>query len=92
MDLSLSIAIGSSLQIALFVAPLLVVLSYFIGPRPMDLVFSMAEVLAVVVSVLITGQVADDGVSHWMEGVQLLGVYIMLAIILFALPTSSLHR
>lgn len=88
MDLSLSIAIGSSLQIAIFVAPLLVVLSHFIGPRPMDLVFSMAEVLAVVISIFITGQVADDGVSHWMEGVQLLGVYIMLGIIFYFLPNT----
>jgi Ca2+:H+ antiporter len=88
MDLSLSIAIGSSLQIAIFVGPLLVVLSHFIGPKPMDLVFTMAEVLAVVISVFITGQVADDGVSHWMEGVQLLGVYIMLGIIFFFLPAS----
>ncbi len=88
MDLSLSIAIGSSLQIALFVAPLLVVLSQFMGPRPMDLVFTMAEVVAVVVSVFITAQVADDGVSHWMEGVQLLGVYIMLGIIFFFLPAT----
>jgi Ca2+:H+ antiporter len=88
MDLSLSIAIGSSLQIAIFVGPLLVVLSHFIGPKPMDLVFTMAEVLAVVVSVFITGQVADDGVSHWMEGVQLLGVYIMLGIIFFFLPAA----
>ena len=91
MDLSLSIAIGSSLQIAIFIAPLLVVLSYFIGPKPMDLVFTMAEVLAIVVSVMITAQVADDGVSHWMEGVQLLGVYIMLAIIFFFLPAGLAH-
>ncbi|MFN8813466.1 MAG: cation transporter, partial [Acidobacteriota bacterium] len=74
--------------IAIFVAPLLVVLSHFIGPRPMDLVFSMAEVLAVVISIFITGQVADDGVSHWMEGVQLLGVYIMLGIIFYFLPSG----
>ncbi|MFN7542020.1 MAG: cation transporter, partial [Acidobacteriota bacterium] len=74
--------------IAIFVAPLLVVLSHFIGPRPMDLVFSMAEVLAVVISIFITGQVADDGVSHWMEGVQLLGVYIMLGIIFYFLPNT----
>ncbi len=89
MDLSLSIAIGSSLQIAIFVAPLLVVLSHFIGPRPMDLVFTIAEVLAVAVSVFITGQVADDGVSHWMEGVQLLGVYIMLGILFYFLPAAA---
>ncbi len=89
MDLSLSIAIGSSLQIAMFVGPLLVVLSHFIAPQPMDLVFTMAEVLAVAVSVFITGQVADDGVSHWMEGVQLLGVYIMLGILFYFLPVAA---
>ena len=58
MELSLGIAIGSSLQIALFVAPLLVMVSHFIGPRPMDLVFTPAEVLAVFLAVLITGQIA----------------------------------
>ncbi len=92
MDLSLSIAIGSSLQIAIFVGPLLVVLSHFMGPKPMDLVFTMAEVLAVVISVFITAQVADDGVSHWMEGVQLLGVYIMLGIIFFFLPAAAMRH
>src|SRR5438309_3234412 len=60
MELSLGIAIGSSLQIALFVAPVLVILSHFIGPRPMDLVFTPAEVLAVFLSVLITSQIASD--------------------------------
>jgi Ca2+:H+ antiporter len=89
MDLSLSIAIGSSLQIAIFVGPLLVVLSHFMGPQPMDLVFTMPEVLAVAVSVYITGQVADDGESHWMEGVQLLGVYVMLGILFYFLPAGG---
>ncbi len=86
MDLSLGIALGSSLQIALLIAPLLVVLSYFIGPKPMDLVFSPAEVLAVTLSVLIAGQIAGDGESNWMEGVQLLAVYIILGIVFFFLP------
>ena len=86
MDLSLGIALGSSLQIALFVAPLLVILSYFIGPSPMDLVFTPAEVLAVTVSVLIAGQIAGDGESNWMEGVQLLAVYVILGIAFFFLP------
>src|ERR1051326_1553886 len=57
MELSIGIAIGSSLQIALFVAPILVMVSHLIGPRPMDLVFTPAEVLAVFVAVLITGQI-----------------------------------
>jgi Ca2+:H+ antiporter len=89
MELSIGIAIGSSLQIALFVAPLLVILSYFVGPRPMDLVFTPAEVLAVFLAVLITGQVASDGKSNWLEGVQLLAVYLMLAVVFYFLPDVS---
>lgn len=86
MDLSLSIAIGSSIQIALFVAPVLVLVSYVAGPRPMDLVFTPAEVLAVVLAVAITGQIAGDGECNWLEGVQLLAVYVILGIVFFFLP------
>ena len=88
MDLSLGIALGSSLQIALFVAPLLVLISYLAGPRSMDLVFTPAEVLAVTLSVLIAGQITADGKSNWMEGVQLLAVYVILAIAFFFLPDT----
>jgi Ca2+:H+ antiporter len=86
MEIALGIAIGSSLQIALFVAPLLVIASHFIGPRPMDLVFTPAEVLAVFVAVLISGQIASDGETNWLEGVQLLAVYLILAIVFYFLP------
>jgi Ca2+:H+ antiporter len=86
MDLALGIAIGSSLQIALFVAPVLVLASYALGPRPMDLVFSPAEVVAVVLAVAITGQIAGDGEAHWLEGVQLLAVYLILGIMFYFLP------
>jgi Ca2+:H+ antiporter len=86
MDLSMSIAIGSSIQVALFVAPLLVVLSHFIGPRPMDLLFSLAEVVAVVLSVLIVNHVASDGESNWLEGLMLLAVYAILGIAFYTLP------
>lgn len=89
MDLSLSIAIGSSIQIALFVAPLLVLASYVLGPRPMDLVFTPAEVLAVGIAVMITGQIARDGESNWLEGVQLLAVYVILGIVFFFLPEGA---
>ncbi len=89
MDLALSIAIGSSIQIALFVAPVLVLLSYVIAPRPMDLVFSPAEVLAVLVGVWLCAQVAGDGESHWLEGVQLLAVYVLLGILFYFLPESA---
>ena len=88
MDLSLGIAIGSSIQIALFVAPLLVLISYGVGPRPMDLVFTPAEVLAIALSVAITGQIAGDGESNWLEGVQLIAVYIILGIVFFFLPDT----
>jgi Ca2+:H+ antiporter len=86
MDLSLGIAIGSSTQIALFVAPVLVVASHVVGPRPMNLVFTPSEVLAVVLAVAITGQITSDGESNWLEGVQLLVVYIVLGIVFYFLP------
>jgi Ca2+:H+ antiporter len=85
MDLAYGIAVGSSLQIALLVAPLLVFTSYLIG-TPLDLIFTPFEVAAVTVSVLILGFVAMDGESHWMEGVMLVGVYAMLAIAFYFLP------
>jgi Ca2+:H+ antiporter len=86
MDVAINIAVGSSIQVALFVAPVLVLLSYLIAPSPMDLIFTPLEVLAVAVSVLIMAQVAGDGESHWMEGVQLLAVYAILGIAFFFLP------
>jgi len=73
------------------VAPVLVILSHFVGPRPMNLAFTPAEVLAVFVSVLITGQVAADGETNWLEGVQLLAVYLILAIVFYFLPASADH-
>ena len=85
MDLALGIAVGSSLQIALLVAPVLVFASYLFG-APLDLIFTPFEVAAVTISVLIVGFVAMDGESHWMEGVMLVGVYTMLAIAFYFLP------
>lgn len=86
MDLALGIAVGSSIQVALFVAPVLVLASYAIGPRPIDLVFTTAEVLAVVAAVWIVGQAADDGESNWLEGVQLLAVYVVLGMVFYFIP------
>jgi len=91
MDLSLSIAIGSSVQVALFVAPVLVLASLFVGPAPMDLAFPAGLVLIVFLAVLITGQVAADGRSDWLKGVQLLVVYLVLALTFFFLPSASPH-
>jgi len=87
MNLSVGIAIGSSLQIALFVAPVLIFLSYVCG-RPMDLEFSMPEVFAVVASVYILFQISGDGETNWIEGVQLLSVYVILGILFFYLPEA----
>lgn len=86
MDLAVGIALGSSIQIALFVAPVLVLASYLIGPTPLDLVFTPAEVLAVVLAVFVAEQVISDGESHWLEGVQLLSVYAILALLFYWLP------
>ncbi|MEW6511284.1 MAG: calcium/proton exchanger [Bacteroidota bacterium] len=86
MDLSYGIAIGSSIQVALFVAPMLVFASHLIGPQPMDLVFTPLEVVAIALSILIIEQVASDGQSNWLEGVQLLSVYMILGIVFYFLP------
>ena len=85
MDLAYHIAVGSSMQIALFVAPALVFLSYAIG-RPMNLLFTSFEVVTVGLAVLIVSLVAVDGESNWMEGVLLLAVYLIFAIAFFFLP------
>jgi Ca2+:H+ antiporter len=86
MDIAINIAVGSSIQIALFVAPLLVFLSYFIGSQPMDLIFTNFEVLAITLSVAIMALISQDGESNWMEGVQLLAVYGIVGIAFFYLP------
>lgn len=86
MDTAINIAVGSSIQIALFVAPLLVFLSYLIGPRPMDLVFTTFEVVAVAIAVGIMAFISQDGETHWMEGVQLLAVYVILGLAFYFLP------
>ncbi len=81
-DLAVGIAVGSSIQIALFVAPVLVFASYLFG-HPIDLEFSIAEIVAVVVAVGISVQTAGDGESNWLEGAQLLAVYAILGILFF---------
>jgi len=88
MDLALSIAIGSSVQVALLVAPILVLASLFIGPLPMGLAFSGGLVLSVLLAVLITGQIAGDGGSDWLKGVQLLAVYLILGLAFFFTPDA----
>ncbi len=85
MDLSMNIAVGSSIQIALFVAPVLVFVSYAFG-KPMDLIFSPFEVLSVALSVGIVSLISMDGESNWMEGVLLLAVYAIFGMTFYFLP------
>jgi Ca2+:H+ antiporter len=80
MNLAVNIAIGSSAQIALFAAPLLVLVSFFIGPFPMALVFNGYELAAIFLSILIANQVVQEGESTWFEGLQLLAVYAVLGL------------
>ena len=92
MDLAVNIAIGSSLQIAMFVAPVLVFASMLMGhERPMDLHFTTLEVVAIAVSVWAVITVSADGETHWMEGAMLLGVYVILGLAFYNLPKFALH-
>lgn len=83
MDVALEIAIGSSLQIILFVAPILIFLSLLF--TPMSIVFNEFELIALIASVIIANRVSHDGESNWLEGVQLLAVYLIIAASFFIL-------
>ena len=89
VDLSIGIALGSSIQIALFVAPVLVLASYFIAPQPLDLSFRRAEVGSLFLGVLLGAIVCGDGQSNWYKGVQLITVYILMALMFFFIPELS---
>lgn len=86
MDLALNIAIGSSIQVALFVAPLLVFLSYVMPHGAMDLRFTVFEVLSVAIAVAVVNMVAQDGESNWLEGALMVAVYVVLGMAFFFLP------
>jgi Ca2+:H+ antiporter len=88
LDLSVGIALGSSAQIALFVAPALVLLSYFLGPTPMDLSFWPGAVAMVFFATLTAVLVTSSGRSAWLVGVLVLIVYLMFATALYLLPPS----
>jgi Ca2+:H+ antiporter len=83
MDLAVNIAIGSSAQIALFVAPILVLASFVVGPDPMALVFNGYELGALLFAVLIANLVTQEGESNWFEGVQLLALYAVLGLVFY---------
>lgn len=79
MDLAVNIAIGSAAQVALFVAPVLFLASWIIGPGPMSMVFNGYELAALILAVLVSGQVAARGRSTWFEGLQMIAVYLIVA-------------
>jgi Ca2+:H+ antiporter len=86
MDLSVGIGLGSCIQIALFVAPLLVLASYFIAPQPLDLSFGRAEIGALFMAVVIGAMVSGDGQSNWFKGIQLITVYAIIALMFYLMP------
>ncbi len=86
VDLTIGIALGSSIQIALFVAPMLVLISYFIAPQPLDLSFGRAEVGSLFLGVLLGTLVCGDGQSNWYKGVQLITVYAIIALMFYFIP------
>ena len=88
MTLAVEISVGSSAQIALFVAPALVLYSFAIG-RPMSLLFNAFEIAAIALSVLATQIVVSDGESNWVEGLQLLSVYLILALAFYFVPQGG---
>lgn len=86
LDLTLGIAVGSSIQIALFVAPVLMLSSYFIAPKPLNLVVGNAGIMIILFPVMIFSMIAADGKSNWFKGIQLLSVYILIALFCYFLP------
>jgi Ca2+:H+ antiporter len=86
MELSFQVAMGSCIQVALFVAPMLVLLSQVVGPHPMTLDFNVVEVVALWASVLIASLALQDGESHWFEGVMFLAVYFIFALVFYYHP------
>ena len=86
MDLSVGIASGSCIQIALFVAPILVLASYFVAPQPLELAFGRAEIGSLFIAVMIGALVSGDGTSNWYKGVQLITVYAIIAMMFYLIP------
>lgn len=90
MELSMAVSLGSSLQIALFVAPVLVFVSILMG-NPLTLVFNQFEIVALFAGSIIAAFVAMDGESNWLEGAQLLALYVILALAFFFLEVPTFH-
>jgi len=88
MDLAIGIAVGSSLQIALFVAPVLVFASYAFRQQ-LTFAFTLPEVASVIFAVFLTGQISGDGETNWLEGLQLLALYALIGVLFYFLPTGA---
>ena len=84
MDLAMNIAIGSAAQVALFVAPVLVLCSFFIGPFPMPLVFNGYEIVAMIGAAWMTSYLVNEGRTNWFEGLKLLAAYALVVIVFLA--------
>jgi Ca2+:H+ antiporter len=84
MDLAMNIAIGSAAQVALFVAPVLMICSFFVGPFPMPLVFNGYEIAAMIGAAWMTSYLVTEGRTNWFEGVKLLAAYVLVGIVFFA--------
>ncbi|EPX70897.1 CaCA proton/calcium exchanger [Schizosaccharomyces octosporus yFS286] len=87
MDLALGVAIGSSIQISMFLAPFLVIVGWFIS-QPLTLYFESLETVILFVSVFLVNYLIQDGASHWLEGVQLLALYAIVVLAFFYFPTQ----
>ena len=87
MDLSIGILLGSSIQIALFIAPVLVILSTFIGPGQLNLTFPRSLIVVLFLTVILGAMIAGDGRSNWYKGVQLIIVYLIMGMMLYLIPT-----
>ncbi len=87
MDLSIGILLGSSIQIALFIAPVLVILSTFIGPGQLNLTFPRSLIVVLFLTVILASMIAGDGRSNWYKGVQLIIVYLIMGMMLYFIPS-----
>ena len=92
LDLTMGIAVGSSIQMMLFVTPVLMLTSYYLAPVPMDLVVGNAGIMVVFLPVLIFSMIVADGKSNWFNGVQLLSVYLLIALFCFYLPDTQANE
>jgi Ca2+:H+ antiporter len=88
LDLTMGIAVGSSIQMMLFVTPVLMLSSYYLAPQPLDLVVGNSGILVVFLPVLIFSMIVTDGKSNWFNGVQLLSVYLLIALFCYYLPDA----